>query len=64
MHDMFALLAGGDRRSIGDVNTVLAAVENGPSFFEVALVKMHLSARGLHPQWSTAKPSKPYRHGR
>ena len=40
-----ARLAGGDRRPIGNVNTVLAAVENDPSFFEVAFhgcsVKMH-----------------------
>ncbi len=36
MHDVFALLAGGDRRSICNVNAVLAAVENDPSFFEVA----------------------------
>jgi hypothetical protein len=45
MHDVFALLAGGDRRAIGDVNAVLAAVENDPSSFEVAFhgcsVKMH-----------------------
>ena len=36
MHGVFALIAGGDRRSIGNVNAVLAAVENDPSFFEVA----------------------------
>ncbi len=45
MHDVFALIAGGDRRSVGNVNAVLAAVENDPSFFEVAFhgcsVKMH-----------------------
>jgi hypothetical protein len=45
MHDVFALLAGGDRRSIRNVNAVLAAVENDPFFFEVAFhgcsVKKH-----------------------
>src|SRR5258706_11987652 len=68
MHDVFALTAGGDCRSVGNVNAVLAEVENNPSFFEVAShacsVKMHCSARGSHPQRSTAKPRRPYRHRR
>jgi hypothetical protein len=45
MHGVFAITAGGDCRSVGNVNAVLAAVENNPSFFEVAFhgcsVKMH-----------------------
>ena len=35
MHEVFALLAGRDRRSIGNVNAVIAAVEHDPSLFDV-----------------------------
>ncbi len=35
MHDVFALLEGRDRRSIGNVNAVIAAVEHDRSLFDV-----------------------------
>ncbi len=35
MHELLALLEGGDRRSVGNVNAVIAAVEHDPSFFDV-----------------------------
>ncbi len=35
MHELLALLEGGDRRSIGNVNAVIAAVEHDPSLIDV-----------------------------
>ena len=35
MHEALALLGEGDRRSIGNVKEVIAAVEHDPSLFEI-----------------------------
>ena len=35
MHDVFDLLGGGDRRSIGNIKEVIGAVEHNPALFDV-----------------------------